>query len=107
MFGISLERMPSRVENDMSSSLSKQKIENTSNSSLNWMENNIVMNQLEGNISDHQIDKNNQTNGLSVDKEWDTLDEPIIDTLLRDLTSISKQLLLNYMIIVLIIVLFL
>lgn len=88
MFGISLERMPSRVENDMSSSLSKQKIENTSNSSLNWMENNIVMNQLEGNISDHQIDKNNQTNGLSVDKEWDTLDEPIIETLLRDLTSI-------------------
>jgi hypothetical protein len=88
MFGISLERMPSRVENDMSSSLSKQKIENTNNLSLNWMENNIVMNQLEGNISDHQLDKSNETNGLS-DKEWDTLDEPIMETLLRDLTSIS------------------
>jgi hypothetical protein len=77
----------------MSSSLSKQKVENLNNYninnlSLNWMENNIVMNQLEGNISDHQINKSNETNGLSVDKEWDTLDEPIIETLLRDLTSI-------------------
>jgi len=107
MFIISVFERMRDSQNDMSSSFSSKlntenknlSTNNWSNLNLNWMDNNTVMSSdmstLEGYIADDKNTKSNPTNGLRIDgmnQEWDTLDEPIRDTLMRDIKSIYTKL---------------
>lgn len=67
---------------------------NTAFDTLNWMDDNkitIQQNLLEGNIADSNINPDGNSIG-SIGKEWDTLDEPISTTLMRDVNGIAVKL---------------